>query len=318
MNRKSQNMEWRTADKRTGNGEFRNSSVPCSAVRNSIWFCVFVLIAALTNEAAGGRLDDLKKQVSEKSVEKKKKEKKTPQPCHHNNACYSAYGAQTYPSSRSDSFIGSFLGWLMMAPTQYHINDPANSSVNQEGWTDDEERASIYPKHTPGQATAPFARIDYNRQHIDSLTDAQEIRVELGYKLAAFHCRATHYDDSDGEPLDINQYYAVLRYGGYRPDFLLGTFEIGLGLGVVQINDETSEDSAEAVTFLIKYYPAEWCGIEFRSAWYEWMEIGMDDYDFSVSLGHRFVQLRAGYRWVEFKDVGINLNGPYAGVSVSF
>jgi hypothetical protein len=42
------------------------------------------------------------------------------------------------------------------------------------------------------------------------------------------------------------------------------------------------------------------------------------DYDFSASLGWRYVQLRGGYRWLWMQGQGHFFNGPYAGVSVSF
>ncbi len=269
-----------------------------------------VLVLLLAGEAVAGRLDDLEKEISEKSsskTEKKKSQSRT-----YDDAANSSFGSGTYPSSGGgESFLGEFWIWLF----QYQYGDPfASMSSDDEEWMDG--GSSIYPQHMLGQATAPYVRFDYNWQQIDSLTDAQDFRVEVGYKLAAFHGRMTRYTD-DSSTLDINQYYGILRYGGYRPGFLPGTFEFGIGFGGVQIKGNT-DDSSAALTVPLKYYPAEWCGIEFRPAWYEWMNVSARDYDLSISLGHRFIQLRGGYRWLSFQEVDINLDGPYAGISVSF
>lgn len=181
-------------------------------------------------------------------------------------------------------------------------------------------RRSIFPEHLSGEATVPYVRADYNWQHVDSATDANDVRVELGYKALAFHGRSTMYTtDSLGQSLDINQFYGVLRYGGSRPDFVPGTFEAGIGLGVSQIKFEDNigeiKESGGALTFPLKYYPLDWCGIEFRPAWYKWANgERVGDYDLSASVGHRYFQLRGGYRWLTSLDI----NGPYVGVSASF
>jgi len=273
-------------------------------MRFGIRILLSMLLVVLVNKAAAGRLDDLEKEVSEKSAPKAEKKSESRA---YNDAATSSFGSGTYPSSGGgESFLGEFWIWLF----QYQYGDPSAST------SPDDASPSIYPKHTLGQATAPYVRVDYNWQQIDSLTDAKDFRVEAGYKLVAFHGRMTRYDDGS-TPLDINQYYGVLRYGGYRPGFLPGTFEFGIGFGGVQIK-RTNEDSSTALTIPLKYYPLEWCGVEFRPAWYEWMDVSARDYDLSISIGHRFVQLRGGYRWLSFQGIDVDLNGPYAGVSLSF
>jgi hypothetical protein len=270
-------------------------------------FVLFVVAIGLAHVSLGGMLDDLEKEVSEKSASKA--EKKKSQTSTYDDAANSSFGSGTYPSSGGgESFLGEFWIWLF----HYQYGDPS-ASTSPDGVKDS---YSIYPQHTLGQATAPYVRIDYNWQEIDSQTDAQDFRVEVGYKLVAFHGRTTRYDDGSST-LDINQYYGVLRYGGYRPDFLPGTFEFGIGFGGAQIKGN-SEDSSGALTIPLKYYPADWCGIEFRPAWYEWMDISARDYDLSISFGQRFVQLRGGYRWLSFQGVDLDLDGPYAGISISF
>jgi len=289
--------------------------------RGKVWFGALVLL--LVHSAMAKGLGDLKKEADKKTAAEAE-EKKTDSTRIYDDAATSSFGSGTYPSSGGgESFLGGFWSWLVAAPLQYRHDDPAASisqDEGEEGWVDG--RRSIYPEHVLGQTTAPYVRVDYNWQYIDSGNAAHDGRVELGYKLVAFHGRTTRYtDDAEGLALDVNQYYAVLRYGGCRPDFLPGTFEVGMGLGVCQTIDD-EENSSGAVTIPLKYYPVDWCGIEFRPAWYRgtyWgAEFTTGDYDISVSLGHRFVQLRGGYRWLWLQGAGHQLNGPYAGVSVSF
>ncbi|MEN7973320.1 MAG: hypothetical protein ABFR47_05750 [Verrucomicrobiota bacterium] len=284
-------------------------------------FFVCVLALVLVHEAAGRGLADLKKKSEKKAAsEAEKKDEGSAQP--RSDAATSSFGSGTYPSSSGgEGFLSSFWGWLIAAPFQYRHDDPAASmSPDEGGWAGGYQPG--FPEHDVGQATVPYVRVDYNWQYIDSANDAQDGRIEVGYKAVALHARTTRYvDDSAGLDLDLNQYYAVLRYGGYRPDFLPGTFEFGVGFGVCQTIDD-SENSSGALTIPIKYYPADWWGIEFRPAWYKgtyWgAEFTTGDYDLSASLGYRFMQLRGGYRWLWLQGAGHYLNGPYAGVSVSF
>jgi len=278
------------------------------------------MVFLVAHEAAGGKLSDLDKEVSKKSAAKadKKKEKKESKSHSSNSISTSSFGSGSYPSSGGgESFLGGFWSWLVVAPLQYRHDDPAASisrDEGEEGWAASGGR-SIFPKHILGQATVPYVRVDYNRQSVDSEIDANDVRVEVGYKLVAFHARTTMFSD-ETDRTDFNQYYGVLRYGGYRPGFLPGTFEFSLGLGVAQIGDD--KDTSGALTIPLKYHPTDWFGIEFRPAWYRWKDLAVGDYDISASLGYRFVQLRGGYRWLGIEDVDIDLNGPYAGVSVSF
>ncbi|MCK5676044.1 MAG: hypothetical protein KAH99_03410 [Verrucomicrobia bacterium] len=267
----------------------------------------------VAHSATGVSIREREEDVAKRSAEKKKSKSRTSE-----DIATSAFGSGTYPSSGGgESFLGGFWGWLVAAPFQYRHDDPSGSLLQDGG---DEERADgrrfIFPRHELGQATVPYVRFDYNWQSAD--WDVADTRLELGYKLFAFHGRMTRYSDSEGDELDVSQYYGVLRYGGYRPNFLPGTFEFSIGLGVAQHAAVVGDDSSGAITVPLKYHPVDWFGIEFRPAWYRWDEITIGDYDLSVSLGARFVQLRGGYRWIWDNGVVDEQSGPYAGVSVSF
>lgn len=213
---------------------------------------------------------------------------------------------------------------MILAPFAYRPDDPsASMDPDEGGWV--EVSDSIFPRHKTGQATIPYVRIDYNRLWAEQV-DAHDGRFEAGYKLVAVHGRLTRYEDEVGEKLDIRQYYLALRYGGYRPGFVPGTFEFAVGLGLVHhtgsalSNNGLDEDTSGALTIPIKYYPADWLGFEFRPSWYRFYDIAHGDYDLSVSAGMRYLQVRGGYRWIWENGRGIvdALSGPYAGLSVSF
>ncbi len=284
-----------------------------------IYGCLGVgLLATLFASQATGA--DLRKFAEESTGQKPPEAKKKSKTVYRQSAAESAFGSGTYPSEEGGvSFLGSFYAWLVASPFKTHAGDPA---IDEDGADGAPVRHGIFPRHLPGEATALFVRFDYNRQSVDSETDADDLRIELGYKMLAFHARTTMYsNDTLGQDLDINQFYGVLRYGGYRPGFLPGTFEAGLGLGVSQINFEdalgTIDDSTIAFTLVGKYYPVQWFGVEFRPAWYRWDGAQVGDYDLSASVGYRFVQLRGGYRWLGFSG-SEDLNGPYLGLSASF
>ena len=277
------------------------------------------LVIVLAHEASGGSLRDREKEIIERSAAKSEKKKESTSRSS-DNASTTSFGSGSYPSSRGDGLFSGFWSWIIAAPFQYGSDDAASSLLDndgsEDGWADDPH--SFFPKHTRGQATAPNLRFDYNQQYIESASEVHDARMELGYKLFAFHGRMTRYIEEDGFTLNLNQFYGVLRYGGSRPDFLPGTFEIGIGAGVVYHGGDLSEDSSGALTIPVKYHPTDWFGIEFRPAWYHWQEIAIGDYDLSASLGYRFVQLRGGYRWIWDNGIVDEQSGPYAGVTISF
>ena len=280
------------------------------------------LAILLVGEASGENLRKFAEKATgtppTDSAPKKKKE----QPRYQESSATSSFGSGTYPSdSGGESFLGGFYSWMVASPFAYRSDDPAATLNSDEQGSRQQCQLRLFPQHALGGATVPYARLDYAWQSIDSDTDANDARVELGYKMLAFHGRITMYSNKElGQDLDISQYYGVLRYGGYRPDFVPGAFEFGVGFGGAGLKLEDSigtiEDSSFAWTIILKYYPLEWLGFEFRPAWYSFDE-NIGDYDLSASLGWRYVQLRGGYRWMSLQGDSWN-SGPYAGVSVSF
>ncbi len=265
-------------------------------------------------QAIGGQLDDFEK--------KGKKEKSSSQPRSSESSSSSSFGSGTYPSSSSGSnFAGDFLVWLVTAPFQAWNSDaaPSGSDTNDgEGWAEGD--TGFFVGHTLGKLTKPYVRADYNWQYINSNLDAQDLRIEAGYKMLAFYGRHTVYTESNpADELTLNQYYGMLRFGDTlrHEDFSNGSWDVGLGLGMAQ-QIGNAEHSSWALTVPVKFYPTDWFGVEFRPAWYRPQERMIGDYDLSASLGWRFVQFRGGYRWLWRQGDGHRFNGPYAGVSVSF
>ncbi len=172
--------------------------------------------------------------------------------------------------------------------------------------------------HEVGTAGLPYLRFDYRWQYLDSDLDANDFLLEVGYQYAALYARFTRYEDRAAkEDLDIEQYYGLFRMGGSDEFFFSGYFQIGLGAGGYIIKGDR-EQSGAALTVPILVYPCDYFGIEFRPAWARINNKTISDYDISVSAGQRFIQLRTGYRWLWVQGEGHWLNGPYAGVSLSF
>lgn len=286
-------------------------------------FCLGTLAVSLACSALAGGLGDLKEKTDSKAEEQEPKKAQAGK-AYHNDSATSSFGSGTYPSASSGSgFMSDFWGWLVAVPFNYRSDDPASSmnTSEQDGWA--EEGGLHAPRHQKGQAVMPTLRADFNWQYIDGDNQAIDGRIELGYKAIGFLARSTKYDDRLQDLTQrINQYYGMLRFGGRWPEVIPGTFEVAFGIGAAYQNGDLSDDHSVALTVPLKYYPTDWLGIEFRPAWYEadygGLVYNMGDYDFSASLGYRFVQFRAGYRWLWFSGIGRTLDGPYAGISLSF
>ena len=237
----------------------------------------------------------------------------------HGSAAYSPFGWGRYPSyTGGDSFLGSFSAWLIASPFWLRSDDPGFPSVLDNDASGAPVTTPLDWEHSFGLATLPYARVDYNWQYVDSDIAAHDVRAEVGYKALAFHGRSTMYEDgSDGFRIDINQFYGVLRLSGALPKGVPGEYEFGIGLGGMQFKEDENHSSG-AFTIPIKYYPADWFGIEFRPAWYKPVERTIGDYDLSACVGLRHVQLRVGYRWLWLSGEGDYNSGPYAGLSICF
>lgn len=172
--------------------------------------------------------------------------------------------------------------------------------------------------HETGTAGLPYFRSDYRWQYLDSDTGANDYLLEAGYQVLAYCGRFTDYTDrAADEELKIQQHYGLLRFGGSNDFFFEGAFQAGVGLGAYVI-EGIHRNSGPAFTVPIFIYPSDHFGFEFRPAWASINEKAISDYDISVSIGDRFVHVRAGYRWLWVQNEGHWLTGPYAGLSVNF
>ncbi|MBN2161546.1 MAG: hypothetical protein JXR25_05910 [Pontiellaceae bacterium] len=171
--------------------------------------------------------------------------------------------------------------------------------------------------HRLGTPAMSYLRADYRWQYLDHDLDANDFLLEAGYKYFAVYGRVTQYEGAADEHLDIEQYYGMVRFGGSDAFYFPGSFQVGAGLGGYVIEGDR-EQSGGAFTLPIMFYPNDWFGMEFRPAWTYINEKSISDYDLSLSLGREFTHLRLGYRWLWVQHEGHWLNGPYAGISVSF
>ncbi|MDF7798103.1 hypothetical protein P4C99_01415 [Pontiellaceae bacterium B1224] len=294
--------------------------------RTQYRFWMSTLAVSLACSAMGAGLGDLKKKTEENAEEKPSDPPPKVAYAASSDVATSPFGSGTYPSHNNSGsgFMSDFWSWVVAAPFAYRADDPAAAMTpEKEGWATEEYGGLMWPKHNKGQAGLPYVRADLNWQYIDGDNDALDARLELGYKVLGFQARTTKYDDSlAGLTQRVNQFYGMLRYGLQYRDLFPGVVELAFGLGVATQNGDISDDSSPALTFPVKYFPTDWLGIEFRPAWYEADIAGIvyniGDYDLSASFGSRFIQLRAGYRWLWYNSIGSFNDGPYAGVSLSY
>jgi hypothetical protein len=256
---------------------------------------VFFLVSGLfVLQAVGAQLDDF-----EASAGKKRSGSSAP---------------SRPPRFHGYDYYDGFWSPFFLFPYYRRDDDPARYRSGDGGTN--EWDAMV---HSLGVPALPYVRTDYNWQYLNANLMADDVRLEAGYKLLAFQGRHTRYvEKNPSDELEVGQYYCMIRVGGEEAtDTRQNWWEIGMGLGGMQQRGN-SEFSSWAAAVVIKIYPAEWIGFEFRPAWYSPQERTIGDYDLSASLGWRFVQFRGGYRWIWIQGVGHDLNGPYVGASVSF
>jgi hypothetical protein len=280
---------------------------------------VIAVVLLLMQGAFAGQLDDFEEKASKKKSEPKPKSERKSRSS--DRGSYSTFGSGSYSSARGgDGFLHSIWFWMLGSPFAYRHYDASEAMMGSDeaGWSSG--AAGPMFEHDSGSPVLPWLRADYNHQYINTDLAADDVRVEAGYRMLAFHGRHTRYTESHPtDHLDISQFYGVFRLGNTDVDDFGGLYgwEMGMGLGGVQQRGN-DKHSSFAFTFPVKLYPTEWLGFEFRPAWYRPQQRTIGDYDFSVNGGWRFVQLRAGYRWLYMQGEGHLFNGPYAGVSLSF
>ncbi|MDF7806563.1 hypothetical protein P4E94_03870 [Pontiellaceae bacterium B12219] len=290
-------------------------------------FWLGTLAVSLACSSMGAGLDSLKKKTEEKAAENQPEPSKVQSAASRSDVATSSFGSGTFPSQNTghgNGFMGDFWSWMVAGPFAYRSDDPSASMTPEKGdWAAAAYGGLMWPKHRSGQQALAFVRADLNWQYVDRDNDAVDARIELGYKVLGFQARTTTYANSSADLSQrVNQFYGLLRYGLQYRDLFPGVIELAFGLGVATQRGDVSNDSSPALTFPVKYFPADWLGFEFRPAWYEADHAGIvyniGDYDLSASLGPRFVQLRAGYRWLWYNSIGRFNDGPYIGVSLSY
>jgi len=181
-------------------------------------------------------------------------------------------------------------------------------------FSDDELDGFDHQVGTPGM---PFLRVDYRWQYLSRDLEANDFLLEAGYRYVALYGRVTQYESASSEQLDIGQYYGMVRYGGTDEFYFPGSFQVAAGIGGYSIRGDQSQ-SGPALTVPVMVYPSDWFGFEFRPAWASINNKTVSDYDVSRNVGHKFTRLCLGYRWFWVQHEGGWLDGPYAGLSLSF
>lgn len=186
-------------------------------------------------------------------------------------------------------FYGGASSWLRMNPE-------APESVDMPDFT----------TRKWGEALIPVVRADSAYHWIESDVHAVEARVEAGYgPFAASYERMEFDEERPDDELTLTRWYGLFRMS------FDAVLEVDLGFGSLTIDGDNQTDRF-SFTLPVRFHPVPGCGIEFRPAWSD----QVDEYDVALLGGYRFVSIKAGYRWLHAP--GQSLDGPYAGLAVSF
>lgn len=157
-----------------------------------------------------------------------------------------------------------------------------------------------------GEGLIPYVRTDAAYHWVESDVYARDFSMEAGFGPMAFRFNRTGYEeDHPDDDLTVTRLYGV-----YRMSFGAG-WEVDVGVGTFSVEGDDENDSL-SVTVPVLYHPLPGSGFEFRPTWSD----NVQEYDFSVLGGWRFLSVKAGYHWMQSE--GESLKGPYVGLSVHF
>ncbi|MFO7535051.1 MAG: hypothetical protein R6X19_05115 [Kiritimatiellia bacterium] len=186
-------------------------------------------------------------------------------------------------------FYGSACSWLRMNPEAAQYLDIPDFTTRE--W---------------GESLIPVMRFDGAYHWVESDIHAFDMRFEAGYGPFAASVDRIVFDEHDSDKeLTLTRWHGLLRMS-----FDAGV-EVDMGFGALTIEGK-SENDRFSFTLPIRYRPPGSYGIEFRPAWSE----QVSEYDLALLAGYKYIYFKAGYRWL--RAPGEALDGPYAGLSISF
>lgn len=159
-----------------------------------------------------------------------------------------------------------------------------------------------------GEALLPSIRLDALFQNVEGDVSATDLRLELGHGPLGAQVRRTVYDEKDPlTSMEVMQYHLLYRMsaGDY--------WEIDLGFGGITLSG-LQNNSGLSVTVPVLFHPSEFFGFEFRPAWSSINENSIQDREFAIVLGARYVSIKAGYRWM--RSPHQSLDGPEIGLAM--
>lgn len=168
---------------------------------------------------------------------------------------------------------------------------------------------STIVKRELGSALLPFVRFDVASQYIDDI-DVLDYRAEIGYGPFALQYNSTEYEEEasgngKSDSMTINRYHGVYRMS------LTPNIEVGVGLGLLLIDDDDIESD---ISFYIPVlmHVSDHVNCEFRYGYTE----SIEDIDLALAYSPGFISLKLGYRMLMVSKS--DLGGPYAGVALHF
>ncbi len=164
-------------------------------------------------------------------------------------------------------------------------------------------------KRELGSALLPFVRFDVASQYIDDI-DVLDYRAEIGYGPIALHYNRTEFEeeasgDDSSDSMTINRYHGVYRMT------LTPNIELGVGLGLLQIDDDDIENEM-SLYIPVLMHVSDHVNCEFQYGYTE----SIEDVDLALAYSPGFISLKLGYRMLMVSKS--DLGGPYAGVALHF
>lgn len=179
------------------------------------------------------------------------------------------------------------------------------------GQPEDWDLEGAWGQRQPGEPGIPFAALSFSYEGMRfSDVEAYDGRFEGGYGPLGVQYRFTRFEEKDPDAhLDLSWLHGVLResYTQY--------VEVGFAFGAVFLDGNSSESGFSfAMPFRID--PLRYVSLEYRPTWGWINDSTITDEDLALSVGVRYVTLRAGYRWTKAQST--TLEGPIIGLLLSW
>lgn len=258
-----------------------------------------ILLFGLANPAYAGKLDDFE---SAREPEEKNSNRSESHTHKHSHRDFNDYDDEDTDSS--------FFGFI------FELTFKLAWYTSLYGGQMSAERVSANPqfdhvaKRKIGEPLIPQYRFDMHYQLANTDVSAADFRFEYGEGPFGVQLRSTVLEEGDNvDHLPLNQFQALYRmsFGSH--------VGINMGIGIAQLAGN-SRDSSLSMTFPIYYHPNNHFGLELKPGFHFFDGAEVLDLDYSAVFTRKLFSISLGYR--ELVKAGVDISGPYAGVSFHY